>query len=497
MSNQEKNLTLHEIEKFHISQSLQKIKPQQLHRTLGPWTLWGLGVGYVIGGIYFGWNLGLAAGGSLGMLVAFGVVTLLYVTFVFSYAEMACAIPKAGGVFDYAKLGCNTKYAYFAGIAQVVEFLFAPPALAMAVGSYLAPVIAPLIHVGPKPLAVAALGLVTLLNVRGVKQAATFELCVAIVSALGLLLFAWMAAPAFQWREYVKDGWPHGWFGVFQAMPFAIWFFLGIEGIANVAEECRNPAKDIPRGFGGALATLIALAAGVMILTVGVAGWQAAVYDTTSMTRAVDGVWNVASNAKPLDSPLTLVLNHVGTGNSANQIIFHLLGLFGLLASLNGLMLASGRAIMEMGRAKCLPVFLGAVHPKCHTPTNALWFSFIFGTVALLSLDTSKLITWSALGAVMLYIFSIPALFGLRRKQPNLPRPYRVPFYPAIPAISLSLAVLCLTAMLAGNWSERGALAALTGNGSIVAEFALFWCVVYFTAPRANLSENYTSHSER
>ena len=61
--------------------------------------LWGLGVGYVISGEYFGWNLGLPAGGSYGMLCAFVLITIMYVTFVFSYTEMACAIPRAGGVF--------------------------------------------------------------------------------------------------------------------------------------------------------------------------------------------------------------------------------------------------------------------------------------------------------------------------------------------------------------------------------------------------------------
>ncbi|HIM29181.1 MAG TPA: ethanolamine permease, partial [Planctomycetes bacterium] len=65
-----------------------------LHKTLGPITLWGLGVGYVISGEYFGWNLGLPVGGTYGMLLAFVLVTIMYITFVFSYAEMACAIPR-------------------------------------------------------------------------------------------------------------------------------------------------------------------------------------------------------------------------------------------------------------------------------------------------------------------------------------------------------------------------------------------------------------------
>jgi len=455
-----------------------------LERTLGPWMLWGLGVGYVIGGEYFGWNLGLAEGGSLGMMVAFLIVTLLYICFVFCYAEMACAVPRAGGVFDYAQWGINRFWAYVAGMAQVLEFLFAPPALAMAVGAYVAPILQPVLGLGPKPLAIVALGLVTILNVRGVKQAAAFELSIAIVSSIGLVLFAWLVAPSFQASEYLKDAWPNGLFGVFEAVPFAIWFYLGIEGLANVAEESANPSRDIPRGFGGALVTLIILAAGVMVLSVGVKGWHAVVYDAADLSRDAAGQWQVAPGARPSDSPLTLALGAVGSLNSPAGRLFQAMGLFGLVSSLNGLSLASGRALMEMGRATYLPAFLGVIHPKKHTPANALIFNFVVGSVALLILDTGKLITWSALGAVLLYVFSIPALVGLRRKHPDLPRPFRTPLYPWLPAVSFSLAVFCFVAMLLGNMNEPGAFAPITRFGSVVIEFALFWvaALLYYLA---------------
>jgi ethanolamine permease len=108
----------------------------QLDRTLGPIMLWGLGVGYVISGMYFGWNLGLPEGGTLGMAVATGVITLMYLTFTFCYTELACAIPKAGGAFDYAIRALGKDWGFLAGMAQNIEFLFAPPAIAFAIGAY-------------------------------------------------------------------------------------------------------------------------------------------------------------------------------------------------------------------------------------------------------------------------------------------------------------------------------------------------------------------------
>ena len=73
---------------------------QKLQKSLTPTLLWGLGVGYVISGMYFGWNLGLEKGGTLGMAIATFLVIILYIAFSLSYAELACAIPQAGGAFD-------------------------------------------------------------------------------------------------------------------------------------------------------------------------------------------------------------------------------------------------------------------------------------------------------------------------------------------------------------------------------------------------------------
>src|SRR3954471_17178974 len=109
---------------------------REFKRTLTPLMVWGLGVGYVISGMYFGWNLGLAEGGTLGLAIATFFIIILYTTFTFSYTELACAIPRAGGVFDYATIGLGKEIGFIAGMAQNIEFVFAPPAIAAAIGAY-------------------------------------------------------------------------------------------------------------------------------------------------------------------------------------------------------------------------------------------------------------------------------------------------------------------------------------------------------------------------
>ena len=109
----------------------------ELTKVLSPLMLWGLGVGYVISGMYFGWNLGLAEGGTYGLAIATFFIIFMYITFTFSYTEMACAIPKAGGAFEYTNRGLGKHFGFIAGIAQNIEFVFAPPAISAAIGAYL------------------------------------------------------------------------------------------------------------------------------------------------------------------------------------------------------------------------------------------------------------------------------------------------------------------------------------------------------------------------
>ena len=108
----------------------------ELRKVLSPLMLWGLGVGYVISGMYFGWNLGLKEGGTLGLAISTLLIIIMYTCFSLSYAELACAIPKAGGVFDYAGKAYGKDVAFLAGASQIIEFVFAPPAIAFGIGGY-------------------------------------------------------------------------------------------------------------------------------------------------------------------------------------------------------------------------------------------------------------------------------------------------------------------------------------------------------------------------
>ena len=397
--------------------------------------LWGLGVGYVISGMYFGWNLGLEKGGTLGLAIATAFIIVMYVTFTFSYTELACAIPKAGGGFDYATRALGKDIGFISGMAQNIEFIFAPPAIAFAIGAYFNlffPQLPVLV------IAIFAFLLFTALNIYGVKAAATFELIITILAVGELLLFSGITLPHLEVKNLQHNAFPHGWEGVFAAIPFAIWFFLAIEGVANVAEEAVNPKRTMFFGFGSAILTLVILCILVFISSIGVAGWEAIVYKSPGNTS---------------DSPLPLALSHIV---DRNNILFHLLvtiGLFGLIASFHGIILAAGRSSLEFGRVKYAPSFIGKVNDRFKTPANALLVNMLIGIATLLILDdhTGDIITISVLGALTLYIISMISLLQLRKKEPDLERPFKVPMYPLFPVIALIIAFVSLVAVVIYN----------------------------------------------
>lgn len=407
--------------------------PVELKRTLSPLLVWGLGVGYVISGMYFGWNLGLEQGGTMGLAVATFFIIIHYATFTFSYTELACAIPRAGGAFDYAERALGKDIGFIVGMAQNIEFIFAPPAIAFAIGAYFNLFFPELSILS---IAIFVYVVFTALNVYGVKAAATFELIITVFAVGELLLFSGLTLPHFQSANLAQNAFPHGIPGVFAAIPFAIWFFLGIEGVANVAEEAINPQRTVLIGFGSAILTLVILCILTFLSAVGVAGWEAIVYGT-------DGAVS--------DSPLPLALSHIVGDNS---FLYHLLitvGLFGLVASFHGLMLAAGRSTYEFGRVGFAPAFLGQVHPRFKTPANALLINMGIGIVTLLTGRTGEIITISVFGALTLYVISMISLLRLRKKEPTLERPFRVPFYPIVPLVALAIAFVSLIALAIFN----------------------------------------------
>src|ERR1700691_5612728 len=154
-------------------------KTEQLKRVLKPVHLWAIAVGLVISGEYFGWNLGWGVSGTIGFLIATLVITVMYITFIFSYTELTTSIPHAGGAFAYAYRALGPFGGLVAGYATLIDFLFATPAIAFALGAYLH-FLSPVIPVLYSALFfnVVFIGI----NILGVKESAVFSIIVTILA---------------------------------------------------------------------------------------------------------------------------------------------------------------------------------------------------------------------------------------------------------------------------------------------------------------------------
>ncbi|WP_445012770.1 ethanolamine permease [Aeromonas salmonicida] len=435
-------------------------KPE-LKRTLGAFHLWGIAVGLVISGEYFGWSYGWAQAGTMGFLVTSLLVATMYTAFIFSFTELTTSIPHAGGPFAYAYRAFGPVGGYIAGFATLVEFVFAPPAIAMAIGAYLN-VQFPAID--PKWVAVSAYLIFMTLNLVGVGIAATFELLITLLAIFELLVFMGVVSPGFSASNFMLNGWagqqefslgalP----GIFAAIPFAIWFFLAIEGAAMAAEEAKEPKKTIPKAFIGGILTLVMLAMGVMVFAGGVGDWR-----------------QLANINDPLPQAMKMIVGE--SSGWLHMLVW--LGLFGLIASFHGIIMGYSRQIFALARAGYLPGALASVNRRFQTPHWAILAGGVVGILAIFSDSlivigglslTANIVTMAVFGAIVMYIISMAALFKLRRSEPALERPFRAPLYPFAPALALGLAVLCLVAMVYYN-----GLLALIFGALMLAGYAYF-----------------------
>ncbi len=442
-----------------------------LKRKLGPVHLWAIAVGMVISGQYFGWNYGFEAGGVGGLMLAALIITVYYTLFIFSYAEVSTAIPQAGGPSAHARRALGPGAGFVAGVAVLLEFGFAPPAIAVATGAYLHFLIPAL---DPTTATIGTFGGFLLVNLLGIGEVALIELIATVAALIGLLVYipagALEADFASVWAEMEFHGGILA--GTFAAVPFAIWLYLGIEGAAMAAEEVREPRRDISRGFIAGLVTLATCSFGTVWVTAGLGGGQ----------------------GRPADYPLPQALagsygiDHLLTGLIAT------IGLMGLFASLHGLLLGLSRQTYSLARDGYLPDFLTRTS-KRGTPTAALLIPGGLGLACAGSAEfANALIILAVCGSIVMSILSMAALLVLRVREPELERPFRIRWL-WVPWTAL---VMGIGALLCVGWfSLRGTSLPIFGIQvpliTVLAVVCGLAALYYFTIARQRVAARETT----
>ena len=423
------------------------LEEHALRKPMGTVHIWSLGVGAVITGEYFGWNGGLGVAGPIGMLLASLFVCVLYMAWVLSLSELSVAMPFAGGPLAYGRRAVGPWLGFVMGWSMFLECLFATIGTALATGGYIYFILSLLFPEVPKGEVTTFAALFTvvsfaLLQWIGAGQQAKVMEWMTYGAIIGLVWF-WIACiPGVDLqRIWTTPVLTHGWAGVIKAIPFAIWWLVIIESVALAAEEAHEPHKSIPRGMALAQITLIVL----VVLT-----WFFASAAGSDYRKTGD-----PTNLYPLPWVYREVWPE--SKHLPHLIAFSVVAICGMIASYNGMIYAVSRQSFSMGRAGYLPSFLGHLHPVRRTPDASIFFwSVVVAGFVIWGYFNEAAVLYAVLTcnltALIWYVLAMICIFILRVKEPDMPRPYKVPLYPFLPALVL---VMSLFAALVYGWLQE------------------------------------------
>lgn len=414
-----------------MSKHQEYLAKRQLKRGTAGWILLaGLGVSYVISGDFAGWNFGIAQAGWGGFLIAAIAMAVMYFTLVLSLAEMSAAIPAAGGGYSFARQAMGPTGGFFTGLSVLIEYALAPAAIVIFIGS----AVNELVGINGPVVYALFYAVFIAIHMAGVGEAFKVMMVISGLAVLAILITAAVLIGHFDVNNLfdiapataqATEILPFGWYGVWAALPFAMWLFLAVEGVPLAAEEAKNPAKDVPKGIIGAMLFLLLTATLVVVLLAGAVGSKV-----------------IGDSAVPLVDALKL------TGNSTVAMAVNLLGLAGLIASFFSIIYGYSRLVFALSRAGYLPQTLSLTSDK-KVPSRALLVPGVFGFLVSLTGEGDLILAMAVVGATVSYALMSLSHILLRIKQPELTRPYKTPGGIITSSISLVLSLVAMTGVYA------------------------------------------------
>ena len=445
-----------------------------LRRHAGVWSLWALGVAAVISGDFFGWNLGLPAGGFGGLAIATVIITIMYIGLCYSIAEMSPALPHTGGAYSFGRSAMGPWGGFITGLAENLEYVVTPAVVVVAIGAYMDAIVIDLFDVDvPQQIWwLAAYAIFVGLNIYGIEATMRFTVIICFLSLAILAVFFVAAFTDFSVDHLTNippegdnSKWlPFGIEGIFKNLPFAIWFYLAIEELPLAAEESMDPKRDIPKATMWGLWALVVTGVLTLFLNTG----------TSS------GAAGIGASAEPLFQGFKDIF---GEGTAASLLA--LVAVIGLVASFHTIIFAYGRQIYSLSRAGYYPAAMSITHGARKTPHIALltgaaiglavivavWFSL--GAEKAGSVIGATLLNMAVFGAMISYAFQGVSFILLRRNMPNIERPYRSPLGVPGAAATVVIALVTLYYQLQDPVYRAGVYAALAWYVGGVIYFAV------------------------
>ena len=435
-----------------VAQIQQETANSELKRTLGPWNLVFLGIGCIIGaGIFVRTGNAAALHAGPAVLLSFVIAGIVCGFAGLCYAELASTLPVSGSAYTYSYTTIGEFAAWIMGALLLLEYGLAASVVSVGWSGYMVSLLADIgIHVPdaltgpyghPKELAdgtvittvfnlpafLVCLALAVLLVV-GVSESAKFNnvivaIKVTVLAAFilvgGFILIQNYDQFAHNWQPFIPEPTGEkgefGWSGILRAASIVFFAYIGFEAVSTAGQEAKNPAKDMPVGIIGSL----------IVCTV--------IYILVSIVLTMI----VPYTELNVPDPVAVAVDAFGPQWGWLAKTIKVGAIIGLTSVILVLMYGQTRIFYTMARDGLLPKVFSTVHPKFRTP----WINTILVGIAVATAggffdinflgDATSVGTLAAFGIVCLTVI------WLRRTHPELPRGYRVPFYPVLPALGI------------------------------------------------------------
>ncbi|MBN8728451.1 MAG: amino acid permease [Xanthomonadales bacterium] len=443
----------------------------QLVRTLGPWGLTALGIGAVIGGGIFVIT-GQAAAEHAGpaIILSFVMAAICCTFCALCYAEFAAMVPVSGSAYSYTYATLGELAAWFIGWMLVLEYGVSASAVAVSWTGYFlsllehfdiflpavlvsAPLDGELQPTGaimnlPAACIVLALTWVCYVGIRESASANAAMVALKVGLIVIVIVAGWRYVDPSNWEPFIpanQGPGKFGWDGVLRGAAMVFFAYIGFEATSVAAQESRNPQRDMPIGMLASLAVCTVLYIGMAAVMTGLTPYY------------------LLGTDQPV---VTAVATHAELGWL--RVVVEIGALIGLSSVVLVMIIGQPRIFMIMGRDGLLPPVFTRIHPKYRTPhINTLITGFgIAVLAAVFPLDVLGELT--SMGTLIAFAAVCAGVWILRRTQPDLPRPFRIPFAPLVCLAGIVSCGILLSAMTAHNWA-------------LMLFWTAFGLIVYFT----------------
>jgi basic amino acid/polyamine antiporter, APA family len=415
----------------------------QLRRELTALDITVLGIGVIIGaGIFVLTGNAAATEAGPGIMLSFVLAGLICVFAALCYAELAAMVPVAGSAYTFTYATLGELVAFVIGWDLALEFIVGASAVAVGWSAYLNATLdqifdftLPASISGPPAAeggvinlpAIAIVLVLGFLLVRGIRITAKANLAITGITVAVLLLVIVIGG-----SEVDQDNWspflPFGWDGIVGGAAVVFFAYIGFDIVATTAEECRKPQRDMPIGIIGSLAVctvLYFLVAGV------VTGMRP--YDQ------LGGAAPLADAFSAVDRPYAASIVYAGA-------------LVALTNTVLILMLGQSRVAFAMARDRLFPPAVAKTHPRFGTPYRITIIIMVLVSILAGFTGIDTLADLVNIGTLFAFILVAIGVLLLRRADPDRPRPFRTPFMPVLPIVSVLLCIWLMVTLSGATW---------------------------------------------